>query len=180
LAVLVSLLTLPAVWTVAERDGGHRRTEREQARREGKVVVEDYTSAAWDGIVAETVEDFRAAMPQSGIRLDYVRKRAVDCFDVPAKRHDRRRLVVCVAGKMTPGIGGRATAHLTDFRNAAIWVRGDGPNIDGKTMCHEMLHVMAGVAHQSPEPVDYCDWAGELTARDVAYLQETYSKKKRR
>src|SRR3712207_5537537 len=62
----------------------------------GTVHVYDYTSAVWDGIIAETVADYNAVMPQGkdAPRFIYHRMPERTCGTLPKKRR-ANTIAVC-------------------------------------------------------------------------------------
>ena len=155
-----------------------RRGRKAPATR--AIVVRDYTSDLWSGVVAQTVADFNAIMPEGGPVLRYARMDPVPCESLRPSR-TRRVIAVCSGTFLTPA--GQTSPDVRDiwlsdpFRQALL-DSGQGPHT-GPTglVCHEMMHVLTGIQDNTGARLhESCVW-GILRHPgpfDIATLAERY------
>jgi hypothetical protein len=165
LLVLLVLLVLPG--------------EVDARRRQRVLVVRDSTSAAWDGVVEQTVADFNAVMPQGGPQLRYERMDAQPCIIHPTRRR-RSVLDVC-------SISHLSSAALAHQRQLVILLNDayTGPWYDqfrATVACHEIMHILTRVDdNDGALPDQSCVW-GELSQPgpfDIDLLRQRYGRKHR-
>jgi hypothetical protein len=147
------------------------------ARRGQRVlVVRDYTSEAWAGVVEQTVDDFNAVMPKGGPKLVYERMEPISCVVHPTQRR-RSVLDICSVPELPSG----ARAHP---RQKVILLNDTytGPYYDrfrATTACHEVMHILTRVDDNvGALPDQSCVW-GELAQPgpfDIDLLRKTYGR----
>jgi hypothetical protein len=143
------------------------------------VIVEDYSSALWDGIVAKTVDDFNAVMPRGGPRLVYERRAAVLCDALPRRRGKNRHITVC---STTNRVGGQVFGGKRIELGDAFADETRFPGYRAEATCHEFMHILTRIPDNYDTSPESCVW-GRLTAPgpfDVATLEKVYGKKTRR
>jgi hypothetical protein len=159
-AALVALVAAP-----------ERAPTRRRARR-STIIVADYTSAAWDGVLVRTVADFNAVMPKGGPRLIYQRRASGVCPE---------RVDTCSgdtgewAGWATIGTPGESFVMLSDspllndFGKRAV-------------ACHEFMHALTSIKDCYGCRVDSCvhGWRETPGAFDVKRLRKVWGNDKRR
>jgi hypothetical protein len=149
--------------------------EADARRGQRVLVVRDYTSAAWGGVVEQTVEDFNAVMPQGGPQLRYQRMEPAPCM-IPTRQ---RRAVLDVCSVPVMEHGGLA------YRRPQVIVLNDTGGWQGAALsmivCHEFMHILAHVHDNTGAlPDQSCIW-GELSQPgpfDVDRLREMYRRKR--
>jgi hypothetical protein len=149
------------------------------ARRGKRVlVIRDYTSAAWDGVIEQTVEDFNAVMPQGGPQLVYERRETAPC-DVRAKQRRRASIKVCSVPERPYGGRERGQMILLNDTYTGPWY----DQFRAGVVCHEMMHALTGIPdNYGALPDQSCVW-GELSQPgplDVDRLREMYQRKRHR
>jgi hypothetical protein len=158
---------------------------REPAWQRNRVVVYDYTSAAWGGVIAQTVAEFNDMLPKNAPRLIYVRRTAVPCEAIPTRRRKGDSLVVC-STTLIVHAGQTAGPRLVQLADAPI-------NPLAGTACHEFMHALTGIGDNYvlgidggwtwiTPGLDSCvwGWSTKPGSFDVAYAKKVYGKKKRR
>jgi hypothetical protein len=157
------------------------------ARRGQRVlVVRDYTSAAWGGVIEQTVEDFNAVMPKRGPHLVYRRA------DGPCPASVKRPTVaVCEFWHVT--VWGAVQGGAV--RERRIEVSGDPMVLPhghrARALCHEMMHAITGIRdnHVYDPATGITTWAlpdqscvwGELSQPgpfDLDRLRQVYQRKR--
>jgi hypothetical protein len=134
------------------------------ARRGQRVlVVRDYTSEAWAGVVEQTVDDFNAMEPISCVVHPTQRRRSVlDICSVPelpsgARAHPRQKVIL-----------------LNDTYTGPYYDR-----FRATTACHEVMHILTRVDDNvGALPDQSCVW-GELAQPgpfDIDLLRKTYGR----
>jgi hypothetical protein len=161
LLVLLVLLILPG--------------EVEARRGQRVLVIRDYTSASWQGVVAQTVQDFNAVMPQGGPELRYERADEGAC---PQFR--TREVAVCLvaADSIAPAVG---RVYVAD-KGAAHIVVSDAYRPTSVLLCHELMHVLTGVGDNYGALPDQSCVHGSLPYPgpfDVDLLGQRYARKHR-
>lgn len=177
--ILLALLIVATGLVPGESDA-----RRHKADRQRTIVVQDYTSAAWAGVVTQTVDDFNAVMPKRGPRLRYVREDGA----CPDTRPKRSMLVCSVANDPRAGYASPWGRYV--FVNDTYAV-GWHAQFRAQTVCHEFMHALSGVGDNRtfgpdgnaiyPLPDQSCVW-GDLSAPgpfDIALLAELYGSKRR-
>lgn len=152
-----------------------------------KVVVFDLTSAAWDGVIAQTVADFNAVMPKKAPLLVYQRMAAKDCAAIRGRDH-KRGIVTCSTAAFSD-VGGAAAGFFDNDLRVKRYVlqfsdpyASANPTQRARAACHELMHAYTGIRdnyHALPDTS--CVW-GSLTSPgpfDVAYAKRVYGKKGR-
>lgn len=164
LLLLVLVMALLPVGTDARR---HQRV----------IVVHDYTSAAWDGVVQQTVADFNAVMPKRGPLLNYERAQGECPYLAP-----RRTIVYCSVTYIPPHQPGGVPPAGTVFNRRTIHLLDLDPDISQwrfNHACHELMHVLTGIPDtERSATVESCVW-GFLPGPgsfDVAQLRQRYGK----
>jgi DMSO/TMAO reductase YedYZ molybdopterin-dependent catalytic subunit len=168
------LLVLLAILLVLPGEVGARRGKR-------VLVIRDYTSAAWEGVVEQTVADFNAVMPQRGPDLRYERMEATSCEALVVPRPRDRFVALC-----------SVAAFDRDF--GALFLRGGvlafsdrytGPWYDqfrATVVCHEFMHLLTNIPdNDGALPDQSCVW-GDLSqpgSFDIDRLRETYRRNHR-
>jgi hypothetical protein len=163
LLVLAALLLLPAMWVDAGKK--HRIPDK-------RIVVEDHTSAAWDGIIAETVDDFNRVMPKKGPKLVYKRGEAIACAS---------SITVC-AGDIAP-YWGLAIYNTDSIGDGAIQVTDDPaitPALREAVACHEFMHILTGIRDNYGANPQSCVWGWRDAPGpfDIEYLDDFYDNPK--
>ena len=165
LAVLAFVLLAPdvhagAVWT-------------------GKTVpVYDYTSPAWEGIIAATVADMNAMLPKKAPRLVYRRMPERPCSQAPERQGV---IVVCLLDATDP-----SQAHAVWLTQRHIITEAQIrlspstlPRNQRKEACHEFMHATTGISdNYGASPETSCVW-GTLSNPgpiDVAFARKVYRK----
>jgi hypothetical protein len=153
-----------------------------QAKR---VVVYDYTSSHYDGMVAQTVADFNAMLPKAAPRFIYQRMSATDCALIP---WTQRGIIACST----------AVASYDDGIPRAGLIRGTGGSHGSRhtrvelshvgdaawrqnAVCHELMHAVTGIPDNYGANPESCVW-GDLSHPgpfDAAYAKRVYGKHRR-
>ena len=145
-----------------------------------RVVVNDYTSQAWDGILPQTVAALNAMLPPEAPHVVYRRKQTRDCHHVPPRRG---AIVVCSADSLRAHgvtkvwlskthMATKAKVRLSDAR---IRSRRDVRN----TACHELMHALTGIRdNPGAAPTTSCVWGTRPTPgrRDWAVAAKVYAR----
>jgi hypothetical protein len=148
--------------------------------RSTRVVVNDYTSAAWDGILPQTVAQMNAMLPPEAPRLVYRRRQTRACSHVPPRRGT---IAVCSAdplrahGVTKVWLSKKQTATKARVRlsDARIRSRRDARN----TACHELMHALTGIRdNPGAAPATSCVWGTRPTPgrRDRAFAAQVYAR----
>jgi hypothetical protein len=124
------------------------------ARRGKRVlVIRDYTSAAWSGVIEQTVEDFNAVMPQGAARLVYRRMETAPCTIHPTRRR-RDVLDVCSASHLNASGQAHPRQQVIVLNDTYA-----GAGYDAHTVCHEFMHILAHVGDdEGAYPDQSCVW----------------------
>jgi hypothetical protein len=165
---------------------GPAAAAREPVWQQERVVVYDYTSAQWDGVIAQTVAGFNAMLPRTAPRLIYRRMDAVECVSIP---WTQRGIIACSSstisyedgvarGGLIRGTGGphgnrHVRVELMEYVDAS-WRQ--------QAACHEFMHAITGIPDNYGANPESCVW-GSLTSPgpfDADYAKKMYGKKKRR
>lgn len=155
--------------------------EAKRGKRE-TVVVRDYTSAAWDGVVAQTVEDFNAVLPKR-VRLRYERHEETACEALPAPKPRDTFLAFC----SVPFFDREREFAALPYRKGVL-AFSDRYAVDRHVAfratytCHELMHVLTGVGDNiGALPEESCVWGylAQPGPFDVDLLRKTYKRKHR-
>lgn len=138
----------------------------------GKALhVYDHSSAAWDGVFAQTVDDANAILPPRAPRVVYHRMAHAPCDALPTHR---RGITICSGGDMrwkdntafansagftTPRMRKRVIFRATVWMTEGYWQR-------AKVACHELIgHAILGIpdAYNSKMPEESCVHASAET-----------------
>lgn len=123
------------------------------------IFVEDYSSAAWNDTVSTNVAAFNVAMPKHGPKLVYVRRPETDCDDVPKRKKETKRIVIC-------------SMHDTRYAGYTIGHRislPSDPTLHPQAsltplgvICHEFMHVLIGIPDHDNDGYREisCVWGG--------------------
>ena len=144
------------------------------------LFVDDYTSAVWQPVIAETVANFNGILPKRAPQLVYRAMGVQTCESLPD--YDQPRAISVCNGPVTDGDGVTDSAWWKhEFRRVKITLE---PTIRStnrlNVTCHEFMHALTNIPDQDgdPEPVTSCVW-GRLSTPgsfDVAYLKRVYHK----
>jgi hypothetical protein len=167
--VLVSLLSVLVLFGSVGGVDAKKRSRQ-------SIVIADYSSPAWDGVVAQVVQDFNTVMPSGGPRLHYVRHDPVLCAAI--KNLFRGPIKVCSMQSTTQaGSGGMGwhTIWLSD-EYTGEWY----DQFRARSVCHEMMHALTGVRdNEGALPDQSCIW-GSLSqpgAFDIDLLRDQYRRR---
>jgi len=142
------------------------------------VAVYDYTSPAWDGIIAQTVAEMNAMLPKQAPRLLYRRMAEVPCAQAPMRK---KAIVVCLVGAGDPSPAHASWwTHQHSISRAQVRLSPSAsPNNHRKEACHELMHVLTSIQdNYAAAPDTSCVW-GNLSSPgpfDVAYAKKIYRK----
>lgn len=173
--VLLGLLALPVA---AKPEGGKGTVWRSTTVR-----VRIYTTANWHPLIARTIADYNAIMPQRGPTLVASIQPEKSCTWVRKQRFRKATITIC---SQPDGDGAGTTRYKRKNRTFAdkrvkITLIGDASenrfNGSQNTVCHEMMHALTGIGDDST-PRDSCV-QGRLDAPgawDVAYLEQAYQR----
>jgi hypothetical protein len=153
---------------------GPPATAGEPVSRQRRVVIYDYTSAVWDGVVPQTVADFNAILPSAAPRLLYRRMGLGGCGK------QRRGIAICTDSARETAV----TYHLARGKRIVLPDRAhlvEHRDFMNRQVCHEMMHALT-VIHDNygALPDASCVW-GSLTAPgpfDVEELKKAYKKRR--
>ena len=170
--VMLLMLAMVATGLMPGEGDAHRN-----AKPQRTIIIFDYTNAAWEGVVTQTVTDFNAVMPRRGPRVMY-RRAEGPCFD----DHQRRNVyAVCSVPDLDgghPGIFYPFTHRidLTDHAAQQSW------SAKTNLMCHELMHALTRVSdNYDALPDTSCVW-GRLPGPgsfDIDLLNERFGRKRR-
>ena len=144
------------------------------------VGVYDYTSAAWRPIVAATVEEFNAMLPERAPSLFYRVIGETPCDQISPQLH-RGGIVVCTA----PTLSSDDELGLTEFfvnqgqisRVRITLPEATDPGLRDNVVCHEFMHATTGIRdNYGARPDTSCVW-GDLSAPgsfDAQYARKVY------
>lgn len=175
--ILLSVLVLMGL--VGDVDAKKRKSRN-------TLIVHDYTSPPWDGVVSQTVNEFNAVMPKRGPRLIYTRHEAASC-DIG---HARVRKTVKVCSLPEMNAAGRAHTRqqviLLNDTYTGDWY----DQFRAMTVCHEFMHILTHVVDNNsydpvtgittwPLPYESCVWGvlNQPGPFDVDLLRQRYGKK---
>jgi hypothetical protein len=158
---------------------------KEPVWQKKRVVVYDYTSAAWDGVIAQTVADFNAMLPKAAPRFVYQRMDAAPCDGIP---WTQRGIIACSSafvgyedgierGGLIRGTGGSHGNRHVRVELSERWSPPQRPGV----ACHEMMHALTGIPDNYGANPDSCVW-GTLSSPgpfDAAYAKKVYGKQRR-
>lgn len=128
------------------------------------IHVYDYTSAAWDGVIAQTVADANAILPKRAPQVVYHRMAEATCDVVP--KH-RRGITVCSGGEMwwkqvpafaESGNFAEFYPHKHVTSRSTVYLTEGGWN-RAKVACHELIgHAILGILddYDSKTPGESC------------------------
>lgn len=161
--------------------------------RSNAVRVRIYTTANWQPLILRTIADYNAVMPERGPTLIPIIQPEHSCTWVRKQRFKKPTITICSQPDAN-GLG--TTTFRSDHgtfakRRVKIQLVGDPGNDryqrHQNTVCHEMLHALAGAEHAKlpddtiPRP-DSC-LLGRLDAPgpwDIAYLEQAYARSGKR
>lgn len=162
LLLAADALAAPAVWTAPS------------------VRVLDYTTPAWDGIVAEMVDEFNAMLPEAAPRLVYRRMPDRACQDMK-KQVVAGAIVVCSTATAPYAGWTRVWGDRTEMIATRIVLNDRlflSERFATNTVCHELMHAVTGIKDKyDRRRKTSCVW-GDLPAPgrfDVAYARKVYS-----
>ncbi len=144
------------------------------------VRVLDYTTPMWDGLVAGTVADFNAMLPDAAPRLVYRRLPEQSCEELNTREFTGVIVVCSVPTASFVGMTGMWAGDTTmiDTRIILNDRRFLNPRFAANTVCHELMHAVTGIRdNYDRRPKSSCVW-GNLTAPgrfDAAYARKVYA-----
>ena len=143
-----------------------------------KVPVYDYTSPAWEGVIAQTVAEMNAILPKKAPRLVYRRMPEVPCSQAPRRKE---AIVVCLLapGDPMPAHAAWWTDGQTILRAQIRLSPSVSPGNERRVACHEFMHVTTGIRDNYGAALSTsCVW-GTLSSPgpfDVAHVKKVYRK----
>jgi hypothetical protein len=144
------------------------------------LLVDDYTSAVWQPVIAETVASFNAVLPKRAPQLVCRALGEQSCGSLPDYGQPR---AISVCNRVVSDGDGLtdSTWWQHEFRRVKITLE---PTIRQSNRlnvtCHEFMHALTNIPDQDgdPEPDTSCVW-GDLSAPgsfDIAYIKRVYRK----
>jgi hypothetical protein len=137
-----------------------------------RVVVYDYTSEVWEGVVVETVADMNAVLPHHAPHLTYRRMPSSGC-----KKH-RYAITVCSVASLVTWDA--TTQHF--LNRVRIDLDDSTLGVHEKIACEEMMHALTAIHDLANNYPDSSCVLGSLTDPgpfDVQKLKQIYGKKHR-
>ncbi len=174
---LMLILALAIVFPTGVDAGKNKKNNHHRRENRDIMLVQDYTSPEWGGVIQETVGDFNAVMPKSGPRLVYQRMSYVSCSSttITTVCSGLTDLLYLGLAYSYPNGGGRI--ELREVFGV------DGLLLPSESLaCHELMHIVAKVGdNYGAFPNTSCVW-GYLSnpgSKDVELLRDAYGKDKK-
>lgn len=165
--ILALLLMLPG--EVMAKDGA--------AWHKKRVVVHDYTSAAYKPYVAEMVAAFNAMLPKRAPKLVYREQPERACNTLDKKRP--KVITICLSGGEWDMTATDAK-HGEITRATVILIGNDTPDQIHNTICHELMHAVTDAPddYRDPHLTESCvqGMTPYPGAWDKAYARKVYRK----
>lgn len=167
---------------------GKKKAREKKRHHPEPIIVSDYTTPTWDGLVSRAVDDFNAVLPKNAAPLKYVRMGVVPCNQLftGTPRGEIREIQVC-SGNNPTSPGGQSYGWWMAVRPTKIdlseKLMSMPENVSLKPMilCHEMMHTVTGITdNYGAMPDTSCVW-GTLDHPgpfDIEYMRSVLGKRK--
>jgi hypothetical protein len=156
-----------------------RKKKRKRQQRD-TIVVQDYSSPGWAGVVETLVAQFTAIMPGNAPRLVYSRKPPMDCGGLPSPGKTPR---IAICSSQVSNESAVATSTIGDKHSLITLYDqhfGSDARYRREIMCHEMMHSLADVGDAYGTNADSCVF-GHLDhpgGADAQLLAERFRRRK--
>lgn len=173
--IVLGFLVLLTLFGGVDVEAGKKKQKNRTPR---VVIVRDYTTGAWEGVVEAVVEDFNAVMPEGGPTLRYVGMGAAPCPGwrkhlKPRKRG--KRINICDVAEMPCANCAGVVSCV-----GRILLTTDLAYGHASVVCHEMMHALTGIPDNYGARDDSCvwGWLAQPGSFDVEVLRKAFTRRR--